>query len=338
MAVDFTPFKFLILAAVFYSLVCTSSSTSLSFGSSSTIVVTRTNPPVVCGIVAKERNRYIKCFHHGQITSLLPTFSFESISAGYDLLCGLTSGGLKVFCWNILISDQGNVNFHRKRIYRSDQIALTDLTVGGSNQVCTRVVNSGIAKCWRGIQFPRPDPSWSFSTITAGTDFVCGIMKNEDRVYCWGRDPNIQALFTGLQMESLVASKTHGHVCGNTISGDLVCKGFNESGQLNVPVNSNFDFSGLAAGADFNCAIKKHSLTCWGTGVNRAGLNIIGSNEDRFDSVIASSDYICGLNNPNHTVSCWGIGWIGFDNKPIELPLGQVIPGPYAPPPRLSLR
>ncbi|CAN0854812.1 Putative serine/threonine-protein kinase-like protein CCR3 [Linum grandiflorum] len=133
-------------------------------------------------------------------------------------------------------------------------------------------------------------------------------------------------------MDSLVAAKSHKHVCGLTDSGDLICRGKNESGQLNVPGNnSDFEFSSLAAGSDFNCAIREKNgqLTCWGRGVNRVGLNVTGNGDaESFESVFASSDFVCGLTTGNLTVTCWGIGWTDFDGNPIELPLGTVIPGP----------
>ncbi|CAN0871365.1 Putative serine/threonine-protein kinase-like protein CCR3 [Linum grandiflorum] len=325
MVLKFTPLTFLLVTTV-SALISTSTSSSLS--STSTIAVTPTYPPTVCVIVANQPTQYIKCLHNGQTTSILPHFSFESISAGKNVLCGLVSGGLSLFCWDILIDPRGNANFQRQRIY-NDTIAVTDLSVGITDQVCAREVDSGKPKCWRGSGFPDPGQDLSFKTVTSGDEFVCGILKNDSTVRCWGYDSvTIQSQFGGLKMESLVASKTHVHVCGNTNSGDLVCKGSNEAGQLNVPESSNFDFYSLAAGPDFNCAIKEQRLTCWGVGVSRVGLEVTGLALDLLASVIASSDYICGLNVHNLTVSCWGSGWPDFDGNPIELPLGEVIPGP----------
>ncbi|CAN1282288.1 Putative serine/threonine-protein kinase-like protein CCR3 [Linum perenne] len=320
MTVNFTPFAFLLLTAVVSSLA-----------SASTVAVTQTNPPTVCGIVAGQPTNYIQCFHYGQSTSIQPiNLSFESISGGLTFFCGLVSGGLSLLCWDI--DDAGYYSsFNPKRIYHSDTIALTDLTLGSSDQVCAREVDSGIAKCWRGLGFPDPDPDLSFSTITAGSGFACGILANDSTVRCWGNDSIIQSQFEDLKMESLVAAKSHAHACGFTNSGDLVCKGANESGQLEVPANStSFEFSGVAAGLDFNCAIREKNglLTCWGRGVNRVGLNVSGVVGDSFESVVVSSDFVCGLTTGNLTVTCWGTGWTDFDGNPVELPLGTVIPGP----------
>nr|AFN53675.1 hypothetical protein [Linum usitatissimum] len=194
-----------------------------SLASASTVAVTHTNPPTVCGIVAGQPTQYIQCFHYGQSTSIQPTnLSFESISGGLTFFCGLVSGGLSLLCWDIDDSGYYSTAFRPRRIYHSNTVALTDLTLGSSGQ---------------------------------------GIWE------------------------------------------------------------------------------KNGLLTCWGRGVNRVQLNVTGNggDSDSFESVFASSDFVCGLTTGNLTVTCWGIGWTDFDalcsgsgnickSCPVHLPVAAPLP------------
>ncbi|KAF2291650.1 hypothetical protein GH714_027824 [Hevea brasiliensis] len=215
-------------------------------GSASTIAVTYSTA-TVCGIIAGEPIQRIQCYQNGHVISIQPSVSFESISGGQTFFCGLRSGGFSVFCWETVATT--NSSFQPKRIYHSNNIQLTDLTVG-DDQVCAREVNSGIAKCWRGkgrgrSPFPLPAVALKFSTLTSGSGFTCGILRNNSRVYCWGNNDvgaAIQRQFANLKMLNLVAGESH--ACGLNASGFLVCKGSNGSGQLDVPFSSAFAFSG----------------------------------------------------------------------------------------------
>lgn len=300
-------------------------------GSASTIAVTYSTA-TVCGIIAGEATQRIQCYQNGQIIYIQPNVSFESISGGQTFFCGLLSGGFSVLCWETLAAT--NSSFQPKRIYCSNSIQLTDLTVG-DNQVCAREVNSGIAKCWRGkgrgrSPFPSPGVDLRFSTLTSGSGFTCGILRNNSRVYCWGNSDvgdEIQSQFGNLTMLNLVAGESH--ACGLTTSGFLVCKGSNSSGQLDVPFSSGFAFSGLALGSDFSCAIKQSDglLSCWG-GANKFQLNSNILKNFPFELIVAGLDFTCGLTTRNLSIICWGLGWSNVLHHGNELALGMIIPGP----------
>ncbi|CAN1772502.1 Putative serine/threonine-protein kinase-like protein CCR3 [Linum perenne] len=296
----------------------------------STFAIIQTNPPAVCGIVSGQPTQYIKCFQRGQTTSIQPNISFQSISGGLNIFCGLDSTGLSIFCWN-LADPKYYPSTHRKRIYHSSTVALTDLTVGGSDQICAREIDSGIVRCWHDLGFPDPDPALSFKAITLGDEFGCGILTNTSTVHCWG-NTTLEGQFGDLKMESLVAGQFHESACGMTETGDLVCRGDNEWGQLDPPANSGFELDGVAVGQEFTCAIRRQNgkLTCWGSGVDWAGINVTGGIGDSSVYMYAASDFICGIKETdyNYTVSCWGDGWTRFDGYSNEVPLGTLIPGP----------
>lgn len=242
-------------------------------------------------------------------------------------------------CWDT--NDLTNFSFQPKRLHFRKAVQLTDVSVGG-DQVCAREVNSGVVKCWRGTKvkdkgqlfsFSSPGEDLKFSTITSGRGFTCGILRSKSEVFCWGDSgiaDEIQRGFKNLSMVSLVAGESH--ACGLSRNGALVCKGSNDSGQLNVPFSSAFEFSGgLALGANFTCAIRQRSglVACWG-GTNRFEFDSDVIQDVSFESIVAGLDFVCGLTTRNLSMICWGPGW---SNKPhlergLPLPLGQVLPGP----------
>ncbi|KAL6204416.1 hypothetical protein ACLB2K_021684 [Fragaria x ananassa] len=247
----------------------------------------------ICGIVANHQTQFIQCYQNNRTILVQPYVSFEAISGGKTFFCGLRSGGLSLLCW-----DTSSVNFNPRRIYHSDDVTLTNLTVGDA-QVCAREVNSSIVRCWRGGDlFHSPGEALKFKTVTSGSGFTCGILMNGSRVLCWGES----------------------HACGLRKNGTLVCKGNNDSGQLNVPYGASvFKFSGLALGANFTCAIRQSSgyAVCWGHS------DVVGTVS--FESIVAGLDFVCGLTRSNLSVICWGPGWSSSEN---HVTLGSIIPGP----------
>ncbi|KAL5580737.1 hypothetical protein UlMin_013179 [Ulmus minor] len=293
-----------------------------SLGSSSTAAVAY-GSATVCGIVAGETTQRIQCYQNNKLISILPNVSFEAISGGNSFFCGLRNGGFSLLCWD-------TTNFKPKRIYHNKTVGLTDLNVGNA-QVCAREINTGMARCWRGggeekgrirssYQFP-------FGSITCGSGFACGILKNNSRVLCWGdrNGDEIQSGFEGLSMSSLVAGESH--ACGLTSNGSLVCRGNNFSGKLDVPFSSAFEFSDLALGANFTCAIRRSNrlVVCWG-GRNRFEFYTDIMNSLSFELIVPGLDFVCGLITRNLTMICWGPGWSNSRNDVPEL--GMIVPGP----------
>ncbi|KAA8549414.1 hypothetical protein F0562_001113 [Nyssa sinensis] len=312
-----TPLSSATVAVIIIIIIATTSVPLLvtSLGSSSTFAVSYGyNSSTVCGIIAGEPTQRIQCYKEGQIVSIEPNVSYESISGGRDFFCGLRSGGFSLLCWD-------TESFRAKRIYHSFNNRLTDLTIGDS-QVCAIQANTAIATCWR---FLSPEAAWKFSTITSGGGFSCGILKNNSRVMCWGESEigaEIQRQFNDFTMLSLVAGVAH--ACGVTETGTLICKGSNVDGQLDVPSHSAFNFSGLALGANHSCAIQRKNglVICWGGGSKSSDFASNVTKNVSFESIVAGLDFTCGLTTKNLSLICWGPG------RSNELPLKMVIPGP----------
>ncbi|KAJ6409075.1 hypothetical protein OIU84_008717 [Salix udensis] len=202
----------------------------------------------------------------------------------------------------------------------------------------------GMVKCWRGVarrrsSFPSPGVDLRFSTIASGSGFTCGILMNSSRVHCWGNDDvgtEIERQFSNLTMLNLVAGESH--ACGLTRGGILVCKGSNSSRQLDVPFNSAFEFSGVAAGANFTCAVKQGNglVTCWGK-TDLFQLDSYVSENYSFELIVAGMNFLCGLTTT--LVVCIQIQrlyavdpGVSANRAGIERPLALPLP-PVTPPP-----
>ncbi|XAR58909.1 Non-specific serine/threonine protein kinase [Bertholletia excelsa] len=298
------------IVAVLLAATCT-----LPLASSSTLAVAYdSHSATVCGIIAGQPTQRILCYKDGLNFSLTPNISFESISGGFNLLCGLRSGGSSILCWD-------TATFRPKRIYQHHTKLLTEITVGNS-QICAVQASNGMGLCWR---FPSPEPGYNFREIASGGGFSCGILKRSNRVTCWGGSDvgaEIEKNFKNLTMLSIAAGESH--ACGVTTTGKLICKGINSSGQLDVPPHSPFEFSGLALGANHSCAIRRKNglVICWG---GKSKLSEFGSNALKFvsfETIVAGLCFTCGLTTNNLSVICWG------PNSPAMIPLPPVIPGP----------
>jgi hypothetical protein len=187
------------------------------------------------------------------------------------------------------------------------------------------VVGTGSVKCWRGKdQFQPPSGSDGFVSISSGFGFSCGILANGGQVRCWGSNTTIgnriETEFGNMPMKSIVAGGSH--VCGLNSTGFVICRGNNNSGQLDVP--SNTEFSTLALGESHSCGIRRvnGSVACWGGG-GEYSVNV--TQGVFFETIVSGSNFTCGLTSGNLSVICWGPGW---PNSGGESVLHQVLPGP----------
>ncbi|KAL1370111.1 hypothetical protein HN51_000422 [Arachis hypogaea] len=318
-----------------------------AIGSASTTAVIYASS-TVCVIVAGNVKQYIHCYQQNQhknshyyyygdvapVDEVVPHVSFESISGGRSFFCGLRSGGLSLLCWDV---DGGASVLVPKRIFHSEVVQLTDLTVGDS-QVCARESQSGVVRCWRGgriengFKFYSPGKDLWFKSITSGSGFSCGVLMDNGKVHCWGNNNSseIQAQFDNISMSKVIAGVSH--VCGLTIyDGFLICKGNNDSGQLGPNLNSSSyysEFSGLALGEDFTCGIRRKNgfVLCWGGAEDTKKFDLF--NDVSFESIVAGLDFVCGVTTMNLSLICWGPGWSNNNGTSYEIPLGIVLPSP----------
>ncbi|KAF5453676.1 hypothetical protein F2P56_028562 [Juglans regia] len=297
-----------------------------ALGSGATLAISY-DSATVCGIVAFQPRQSIQCYRRGQIIPIDPNVSFSSISGGRNFFCGLRSGGYSFLCW--FTTEFSTSTFDPQRVYFNDTVLLENLSVG-DDQVCATVVRTGSVKCWRGNGAVRlPSASDAFVSISSGFGFSCGILRDSHQVRCWGRNTVLanrtQTEFGNMSMTSIVAGGSH--VCGVNSTGFVVCKGNNDSGQLNIPSNRPWEFSTLALGANHSCGIRRanESVVCWG-GEGEYSVNM--TQGVSFTTIASGSNFTCGLTTSNFSIICWGPGWPGEANSSLMSDLPKILPGP----------
>ncbi|KAF4353390.1 hypothetical protein F8388_016339 [Cannabis sativa] len=317
----------LVVVVIFISFIIPS---TYALGSGDTLAVTYSG--IVCGIVANEQWQRIICYRKGQQPlDVFPNVSFSSISGGRNSICGIRAGGYTMLCWDNLLMENTTLPVRTQRVYFNNTVRLESIAVGDPH-ICATVVGTGALKCWRNdssFKFP-PSGSDRFSSISSGLGFSCGILRDNNRVRCWGSVStvnDIQSGFGNMTMASISAGESH--VCGLNSTGFLVCSGNNSSGQLNAPIGSPFEFYRLSLGANHSCGIRRNgSVVCWGGG----GLFSVEAIQGvSFETIVSGLNFTCGLTTTNFSILCWGPGWSnnGFVTDPnSELPLPEILPGP----------
>ncbi|KAL4369068.1 hypothetical protein GQ457_05G031970 [Hibiscus cannabinus] len=292
----------------------------------------------VCAVVASEPTQRIICYRAGDTNTsasvaavkIPPNVSYSTVTGGRTSVCALRSGGYSLLCWETDTPD-----YPVKRLYINNTIFLRSLSIGDGRICATTTSALQPVACWRpdgSNGGELPDRIYTMGKITSGSGFTCGIVLSENnRVTCWGNNTvskDIERQFGNMSMADIEAGISH--VCGVNTSGELVCKGDNSTGQLNVPLNKGLSFaSGLALGDGFSCGIRRSNGTviCWGS------MNESAVEEIEFESIVAGLNFTCGLTTVNLSIVCWGPGWPrknGFDsNSSLELPLmADILPGP----------
>ncbi|KAE8679358.1 putative serine/threonine-protein kinase-like protein CCR3 [Hibiscus syriacus] len=322
---------FLFLSAVSFYTIVFFPLLIHALGSGSTFAIAYATA-TVCAIVAAEPDQRIICYRAGDpssiAVSILPNVSYSTVAGGQTSICALRSGGYALLCW-----ETNSPKFPAKRLYYNNTVLLQSLSIG-SGKICATTNTTPSVSCWRPLgndinsTNELPSGNYTMGKIASGFGFSCGIVLSENnRVTCWGRNSvgkDIEKQFGNLSVSNIEAGFSH--VCGVNSVGDLVCKGDNSKGQLNVPSNKGLNFaSGLALGEGFSCAIRRSNGTvvCWGS------LNETAVEGIELESIVSGLNFTCGLTTRNFSIVCWGPGWPENNASANELPLGAVIlPGP----------
>ena len=229
-----------------------------------------------------------------------------SLTLGLSHACGLTKAGA-AYCWGHNGSAQLGDGTSDERpgavaVIGNHKFAV--LEAGGG--VTCGVTTDSRALCWGSnaagqlgnngdlVTHPVPGPvfgGYLFTTIAVGGSHACALTKG-GQALCWGRNIDGQlgsggtvemtkvprAVASAATFTSIDAGSRH--TCAISKSGQTLCWGGNDDGQLGngstemspvpVPVSGQFPFQRVAAGSAFSCGTTK-SLGTWCWGENGAG-------------------------------------------------------------------
>jgi alpha-tubulin suppressor-like RCC1 family protein len=174
------------------------------------------------------------------------------------------------------------------------------------------------------------------TTIEAGLSNTCAVLGGIAK--CWGSNNNL-ALGDGsdrprrtpstvtAMTDAVAVSPGFGHACGRSSTGNVLCWGINDYGQLGTSAFMTATFTGVApvglgggvekvATANYHtCALRAGIVYCWGAsergqaGVNQSALNVptaVAGLGGPAKDIDVSFFHTCALLTSG-AVNCWGL-------------------------------
>lgn len=220
----------------------------------------------------------------------------------------------------------------------------TDTDCGGPDCVTRCVLGRVCAEnsdCESGIC--RKNVCEGVVKLAAGNAHACALLTTRE-LLCWGNNASGQlglgdtvtrgtpvVVEVGAEVSDVVAGglpgKPGAHTCARTVSGEVLCWGKNDRGQLGlgttddesapVPVPGLSGMKAIVAGGEFTCAIDAASAaSCWGDNTgDQLGVSGGGSSSvpvsvasTQFTSVVAlaaGATHACAI-TADKTTYCWG--------------------------------
>ncbi|XP_073130697.1 serine/threonine-protein kinase-like protein ACR4 [Henckelia pumila] len=327
---------------LFFSCFCGKVS---SLGSMSSIAISYgENGPVFCGIKS-DGSHLASCYgSNSAIVRATPNHSpFLGLTAGNGFVCGLEMDSNQPFCW-------GSTPFipmgvPQPMVKNSEYLEIS----AGDHHLCGlrkplmgKLRNSSLIDCWGYNMTKSYDIDGQIQSISAGSEFNCGLFAQNRSVFCWGDE-------TGSNVISLIPKELRFwkiaaggfHVCGilEGVNSRVTCWGRSldleeeisvgsviNSGQLNVDVSPEDAMLSVVGGRFHACGIRSNDrgVVCWGYSVERS---TPPPNGVKLYEIAAGDYFTCGVLAESSLLPvCWGQGF------PSALPLA-VSPGVCKPAP-----
>jgi alpha-tubulin suppressor-like RCC1 family protein len=263
------------------------------------------------------------------VSSAGMALTFASVSAGISHACGLTTNGEVYCWGRNAEGQLGNgsTTDSTTPVKVASAERFTSVSAGGSSTCATavRAPAGSAAFCWgqnwwgalgtgSWDQLPHPMPQ----PVTGGIDFArvvtsgthtCGLTAGGD-AYCWGitsdgrlgngsfTSPQTCFLSKACSTSPVAVSGAHKfksvhpantYTCGLKLTGEALCWGLNDAGQLGT---------GSTTGPQ----------TCGGAACSTTPVAVVGGHV--FDSLDADGEHSCGVKGSGE-VFCWGSGGWG---------------------------
>lgn len=306
-------------------------------GSMSSIAISYgENGPVFCGLNS-DGSHLVSCY--GSNAAILygtpAHFPFLGLTAGDGFVCGLLINSNQPYCWGSSNYVQMGVPQPMNKGSEYLEISAGDYHLCGLRKPLRgRLRNISLVDCWgynmtKSYVFDGP-----LQSISAGSEFNCGLFSQNRSVFCWGDETSsrvISLIPQDMRFQRIAAGGYH--VCGilQGINSRVFCWGrsldFEEelsvahsSGQGNVDLAPRDPMLSVVGGKFHACGVKSYDrgVICWGFSVHKStpapkGIKVYE---------IAAGDYFtCGvLAQKSFLPVCWGLGF------PSSLPLA-VAPG-----------
>ncbi|XP_027332791.1 putative serine/threonine-protein kinase-like protein CCR3 [Abrus precatorius] len=193
-------------------------------------------------------------------------------------------------------------------------LAVTDV----SGTVCGVVASEPTRRiaCYRDGQVIAVAPNVSFSSISGGWSYFCGLRSGNYSLLCWDTVSTFQSkrLYNNdtVLFENLAVGDSQ--VCA-TVVGTGTASCWRTNGAFELASGSD-EFASISSGSGFSCGILKGSyqVRCWGIGSIARRIDSEFGNMSMM-SLVAGDSHVCGLNSSGFLV-CKGSNSFGQIDAP----------------------
>ncbi|KAJ1424459.1 TNFR/NGFR cysteine-rich region [Sesbania bispinosa] len=304
-----------------------------SLGSMSSIAVSYGDKgSVFCGLKS-DGSHTVTCYglNSAIIYGTPAHFPFLGLTAGDGFVCGLLMSSRQPYCWGSSSHIEMGVPQPMVKGAQYLEISAGDYHVCGLRKPLTgKHRNTSFVDCWGYNMTNNYVFDGQIQSISAGSEFNCGLFSQNRTVFCWGDETSSQVINLipqGMRFQKLSAGGYH--VCGilEGVNSRAVCWGrsldmeeeisltHSGKGQGNVDLAPIDPMLSVVGGKFHACGIKSydHGIICWGYSLKAS--TPVPSGIKVFE-IAAGNYFTCGiLASKSLEPVCWGVGF------PSSLPL-----------------
>ncbi|KAL9322972.1 hypothetical protein ACSQ67_011025 [Phaseolus vulgaris] len=261
-------------------------------------------------------------------------FPFFGLTAGDGFVCGVLMSSSQPYCWGSSSHVEMGVPQPMVKGAQYLEISAGDYHVCGLRKPLTgRQRNTSLVDCWGYNMTNNYVFEGQVQSISAGSQFNCGLFSQNRSVFCWGDETSSQVINMvprGMRFQKISAGGYH--VCGilEGVDSRAVCWGRSlvdlgeelsisltrsGQGQGNVELAPSDAMLSVVGGKFHACGIKSYDrgVVCWGYSF-KAGTRVPSG--IRAFEIGAGNYFTCGVVvEKSHMPVCWGVGF------PTSLPL-----------------
>ncbi|KAL6976221.1 Serine/threonine-protein kinase-like protein acr4 [Sarracenia purpurea var. burkii] len=310
---------------------------ALGLGSMSSIAISYgENGPVFCGLKS-DGTHVVTCYgSNSAIIFATPShFAFAGLTAGNGFVCGLLIDSDQPYCWGS--SGFIEMGVPQPMVNGSEYLEIS----AGDHHLCGlrkplrgRRRNTTLVDCWGYNMTASHVFAGQIRSISAGSEFNCGLFSQNRTVFCWG-DETSSRVISLIPKETRFQKIAAGgfHVCGilEGIASRVFCWGRSlnleeeivsvaRSGHANVDLAPKDPMLTVVGGRFHACGVRSYDrgVACWGYSVESSTPPPTGI---RLYEIAAGDYFTCGVLAERSLLPiCWGAGF------PSSLPLA-VSPG-----------
>jgi serine/threonine protein kinase len=291
--------------------------------------------PVFCGLKS-DGSHLVTCYGSNSaiIYGTPAHFPFAGLTAGDGFVCGLLMDSNQPYCWGSSGYIQMGVPQPMTKGAEYLEISAGDYHLCGLRKPLTgRRRNTSLVDCWGYNMTKNYDFDGQLQSISAGSEFNCGLFSQNRTVFCWGDETSsrvISFIPKDLRFQKIAAGGYH--VCG--ILEGINCRAFcwgrsldieeeisvDKADQGNVDLAPNVPMLSVVGGKFHACGIKSsdRGVVCWGFIIKPSTPAPSGI---KVYEIAAGNYFTCGILAEKYlSPICWGLGF------PSSLPLA-VSPG-----------